>query len=309
MNFQEEVNKVKEGLKGAEQILVAINKTPSLDSVASSLALYLGLKKLGKKASVFCEDKIKVEFGNLIAVDRITDKLGGRNFVISLDYKEGSINKVSYNIEGDRFNLVIESRPGVPQLTPENVHYSYSDAAADLIFVVDAPTLSDLGRIYEEKREIFLQEKIVNIDHSEQNENFGRINLVVPQAASTSEIVTLLLRNLDIKIDQDIATNLLAGVTFGSNNFSSPKTNATTFEAAALCLRAGGKRVSFPQPVPKKKPPVFIKEEKKKEEKRPSFAASSAKPLVTPGKASEGKEEKAPPDWLKPKIYKGSTLL
>lgn len=296
MNFQDEVNKIKEALNNAREVLVVINKTPNLDSVASSLALYLGLKQLDKKTTVFCEDKIRVEFSNLIAIDKITDSLGGKNFVISLDYKEGSIDKVSYNIEGDKFNLVIESRPHAPQLTPENVHYSYSGAVADLIFVIDASTLSDLGKIYEEKRQLFSQEKIVNIDRSEQNENFGKINLVISQAASTAEIITLLLKSLAIRIDQDIATNLLAAIEFGSGNFASPKTNAATFEAAALCLRAGGKRLPSP-PTLKKKPVIFP--EKKRE---PAFAKASE------GK-EEKKEEKAPPDWLKPKIYKGSTLI
>lgn len=303
MNFQEEVDKIKDLLTAAQEVLVAINKTPNLDSVASSLALYLGLLKFGKKATVFCEDKIRVEFGNLIAVNKITNNLGGKNFVISLDYKEGAIDKVSYNIEGDKFNLVIDSRPGAPSLTPENVHYSYSGTVADLIFTVDASSLKDLGEIYGEKKELFPQAKIVNIDRQQENENYGKINLIVPQAASTSEIITLLLKSLEIKIDQDIATNLLAGITFGSNNFGSSKTNATTFEMAALCLRAGGKRFPLP-PTLKKKPVVFP--EKKKE---PSLAVPQVKPLATPGEASEGKEEKAPPDWLKPKIYKGSTLV
>lgn len=285
MNFEEEISKIKEALNNAEEVLVAINKTPTFDSVASSLSLYLGLKKLGKKPSVFCEDKIRVEFSNLIGVDKVNDDLGGKNFVISLDYKEGSIDKVSYNIEGDKFNLVITSKPGAPALSAENVHYSYSGLAADLIFTIDLPALSDLGKVYEKKKEFFSQEKIINIDRHQENGNFGKINLVVSQAASTAEIVALLLKRLGIKFDQDLATNLLAGIASGSNNFASSKTNATSFEMAALCLRAGGKRV-IPSPTKLEKESTILSE--RKEEKR---------------------EEKAPPDWLKPKIYKGSTLL
>lgn len=306
MNFQEQVNKIKDLLNNAQEVLVVINKIPTLDSIASSLALYLGLKKLEKKTTVFCEDKIRVEFSNLIGVDKITDELGGKNFVISLDYKESSINKVSYNIEGDKFNLVIESRPDAPQLASENVHYSYSGAVADLIFTIETSTPGDIGKIYEEKKELFIADKIINIGHQPENENFGKVNLVVSNAASTSEIIAFLLKNLDITFDQDLATNLLAGITYGSNNFGSPKTNAITFEMAALCLRAGGTKAFPSAPRVKKKPVVFPERqlkkeeemEEKKEEKKPSFA-----------KASEGKEEKAPPDWLKPKIYKGSTLL
>lgn len=293
MNFQEEVNKIKDLLASAQKVLVVINKTPNLDSVASALALYLGLLKLGKKVIVFCEDEIRVEFSNLIGVNKITSALGGKNFVISLDYKEGSIDKVSYNIEGDKFNLVIESQPDASQLTIDNVHYSYSGTATDLIFVIDSPSLKKLGEIYEKKKEIFAQEKIINISCRQGDEIFGKVNLVVSQAASTSEIISLLLKNLEIKLDQDIASNLLAGIVSGSNNFASSKTNATTFEAAALSLRAGGKK-TFPSSVKKPTPVVLQK-----------------KPIVfsEPKKPEEKKGGQAPPDWLKPKIYKGSTLL
>lgn len=326
MNFEEEIGKIKERLSGAQEVLVMINKNPNIDSVAAALALHLGLQKLGKKVFVFCEDKIKVEFGNLVAVNKITDSLGGKNFIISLDYKEGSIDKVSYNIENDKFNLVIESRPEAPQLTSENVHYSYSGATADLVFVIDASHPADLGKVYEEKKELFSEDKLINISRSQPDENFAKINLVVSQAASTSEIIAFFLEHLGVKPDQDMASNLLAGIEFGSNNFTSPSTNAVTFEMAALALRAGGKRISSPQAQPSKKVAFFpeekkeerkeerreekkeVKKEEKKEEKKPPIAPSFAK-ASEDKKGTEDKGEKAPPDWLKPKIYKGSTLL
>lgn len=304
MKFQEQVNQIRDLLAAASDVLVVFSKSPNLDSIAAGLAIFLGLKKQGKRVAIYSQDKIRVEFSNLVGVDKISDGLGGKNFVISLDYKEGAIDKVSYNIEGDKFNLVIESRPDGPQLSSDNVHYSYSGTVADLIFVIDAANLTDLGKIYEEKKDLFPREKIVNVGRDQTGEKFGKINLIIPQAASTAEIITLLLKGLGIKLDQDIATNLLAGIVFASKNFTSATTNATTFEAAALSLRAGGKKPFpaqptgqpqlQPQPQPQPQPiPVVIPGEKK----------------PSPTKLKEDKEEKAPPDWLKPKIYKGSTLL
>jgi len=298
MNFQEEVNKIRQSLTKAEDVLVALSQAPDLDAIASGLALYLGILKFGKKATIFCEDEIKVEFSNLIGINKITKVLGGRNFVISLDYKEGAIDKVSYNIENDKFNLVIQSRPGAPSLKADDVTYTYAGVAADLIFTINTFSLRNLGQIYEQKKDLFAQEKIINIDRQVENEKFGQINLVIPQAASTGEIITLLLRSLGIGIDKDIGTNLLLGITKATNNFSSPKTNATSFEAAALALRAGAKRI---QDLKAKKKDFPFKVKKQTEEKVP-FPSPVAK-------VEEGKEEKAPPEWLKPKIYKGSTLV
>lgn len=296
MNFQEEVIKIKRVVDSANHILVALKKTPSFDAVCSGLSLYLGLKKLGKEVSIFSEDKIRVEFSGLIGVDKISNDLGGKNFVISLDYQEGSIDKVSYNIEGDKFNLVVESKAGAPPLTAQNVHYSYSGARADLIFTINVAKLFDLGKTYQENPEFFSSEKIINIDCGDQNENFGKINLVIPQAACLTEIVALLLRGLNINLDQDIATNILAGVVTATNNFTLPKTNATTFEVAALALRAGGKKIALPPSDLKKKPTIILPKRQGKQDK------------VKVKKEVE-EREKAPPDWLKPKIYKSSTLI
>lgn len=293
MDFKEEIKKIRKAVNQSSQILVGLKKDPRFDSVASGLALYLGLTQLGKSITIFCPEKIKVELANLVGIDKITDKIGGRDFIISLDYQEGSIDKVSYNIKDDKFNLVIKARPGAPKLTAGNVHYSHAGEAAELVFLIDVLNLQDLGKIYEEKKEVFKQEKIINLSSRSGNSQNGRINLVIPQAASTSEIIALVLKSLGVKLNQDMATNLLAGVISASKNFTSPQTNATTFEVAASCLRAGAKKsTALVSKIDEKVTPSFAK-------------ASEGKPSVA--KTSEGKKEgKAPPDWLKPKIYKSS---
>ena len=65
----------------------------------------------------------------------------GKNLVISFPYQEGSIEKVSYNIENDKFNLVIEPRENYPVITPEMIKYSYGGGNTDLIITVGTSQL------------------------------------------------------------------------------------------------------------------------------------------------------------------------
>jgi len=82
---------------------------------------------------------------------------------------------------------------------------------------------------------------LVNIDHHPSNERYGKLNLVIPTASSTSEIVHSLLVQNGVTIDRDIATCLLAGICFDTSNFSNPATSAAVMKVGADLLRRGAK--------------------------------------------------------------------
>lgn len=263
------INEVGNLLNAAKEVLILTHQSPNQDNLGASLALFLSLSASGKKGTVACPTPLTVEFSNLIGIDKVSQTLTSKNFIISLDYVEGMIEKVSYNIADDKFNLVVEPRPGAPPFSPEKVHYSYSEGDFDLIFVLDSTNLEQLGKFYQDEKDLYSKMTTINIDYHPNNSQFAKINLVDPEASSTSEIVTFLLQKLGLSLMEDVATNLLAGITFATNNFSSPNVGAGTFEAAAVCLRAGGKRLGIVK--------------------------------------KEGGEAEAPADWLQPKIFKSSS--
>jgi len=298
MDLESDIAKVKDLLAGARDILVVTHERPTFDSIGSSLALALGLEGIGKKVTVACPDEMTVALSNFVGVNKVIRDFGKKNFVISLDYAEGSIDKVSYNIDGDKFNLVIEPRSGFPPFSADKVHYTYEAAKADLIFVVDTIHLGGVRELYEANKELFAGKQVVNIDRHPNNNRFGSINLLSTQSASSAELVAYVLAYLGIKLTADIATNLLNALYAATDNFQSPQVTAPAFELAGTCLRAGGKRftASTPpaQPEPVKspnlvKPPV---EEKKQ------IQQVETSPAAPP-----------PDDWLKPKIFKSSNLL
>lgn len=280
MNQKSDFSNLQRNLASAQMILIVVPLNPSLDKMAAALSLYLSLKGAGKTVTVVCHQQMTVEFSQLVGVDQVTDKLDRKGLVISFDYVKDSIEKVSYNVEGDKFNLVVQPKSGFPPLDTKSISYNYSGTDSELVFVIGAQKLEDLGGLYESEKNFYEKNQVINIDCHPQNTHFGKINIFNPQASSYSEMVTLILKNLNLPFDQDIATNLLIGLKSATDNFQSPSISADTFEVAAYCLRAGARRI----------------------ETKRSF---KEKGLL------EEKSETVPPssDWLTPKIYKGKSQV
>lgn len=301
MDYQTEVTKVKDLLTKAKDVLIVTHEKPTDDSIGSSLALSLGLVSLGKKVTVACPDAMTVGLASYVGVNKIISDLAAKkNFIISLDYIDGSIEKVSYNIEGDKFNLVIEPRQGFDSFSQDKVHYSYASANADLIFSVNTIHLGGLKKLYEGNKDLFAGKTIVNIDRHSNNAQYGMVNLVDVAASTTAEVVARLLSMLGVKLTVDIATNLLNAVYGGTANFTAANVSAGAFDVASVALKAGGKRFGVVAPSVEELPvqetvaPSVVQEEA-------GVGHVHAEGMMPP--------PQAPADWLQPKIFKSSNLL
>lgn len=295
---------ITKGVSGV--ILLPANATS--DAIASGTSLYLGLLKLGKNVSIVCSTPIKSDY---IGSDKIQSSLsvGGDNLVVSFPYSDGSIDKIDYHIQGDKFNLVIAPRSGYPKLNPDQVSYSYTGGTFDFIITIDAPNLNALGTIYAENQTQFQGKEIINIDRHLTNAFFGTANFVNKTSSSTSELILKLLSEGQIEIDKEIATNLYAGITSATNSFTSYSVNAETFETIAKLLKLGAaKKIqsqSQQKPFqPMTTQPVFSV-------KQPGIERQQIQNISTvESQESQSKEgAQNAQDWLKPNIFKGGGLV
>lgn len=363
-NTQSLNQETKRLFDSSKEVLIALSKNPSFDSVAAGLSLYLSLSASGKQATIVSSSPMIVEHNHLVGVDKVTNSLstGGKNLIVSFPYVEGSIEKVSYNVENETFNLVIEPREGYPSITPDKLNYSFGGGSFDTIVTVGVSNLADLDALYSQNQALFSEKPIINIDTNPANSRFGRTHFIEQNTATLSEVVLGILQSSGMRLDGDIATNLLAGITSGSNNFSSPKSNFTTFEAAAICMRSGARKIEAPvmsvqspnqaqqysfspgypaqnqygaqqppqqstfqpqrQPQPQRMPQQTYRQPQQpqtaqQQSMRPpvrqpiqqSPSVGQNQPQNQQFAGQQKKKQDAPPDWLKPKIYKGSTLL
>lgn len=239
--MNDQLQELKTKLGTAQTVLLSIPTNPSQDVVASALALYLSIKQSGKTVSIVASSSPVVRDSHLVGLDKISEDVGGSNLVITLDVPENIIDKVTSNTEGGHLNLIIAPAKGAAPLTAANVKFGYSGAAADLVMVIGAADLKDIGSLAEKELELFKTERIANI--SNQVGSFGAINITDP-SSSNSELVTALLKELSLPLDVDIANNLMQGIESATSGLSSPNMTADTFEALAILYRAGARRTA-----------------------------------------------------------------
>lgn len=89
----------------------------------------------------------------------------------------------------------------------------------------------------------------INIDHHQDNPEFGTINIVVSHAASTCEIVVSIADTLEWEITSDIATCLLTGVYTDTGGLLHSNTSAQVYRTVSRLLRAGAKQQSIVQAI------------------------------------------------------------
>src|SRR5206468_2093409 len=96
--------------------------------------------------------------------------------------------------------------------------------------------------VYSQNQSIFSGVHVVNIDNQPTNTSFGQTNIVDTGASSISEILTDIIPSLGLPQDQDIASNLLAGIFESTGSLVNEKVGPDTYVAVGNLLRAGGKK-------------------------------------------------------------------
>jgi nanoRNase/pAp phosphatase (c-di-AMP/oligoRNAs hydrolase) len=288
------LEKIKELLAQNVAIGIAVGKNPGVDEMAAALALYLSLSETGKKISVVCPTDTIVELSSLVGIDKVKKSFEGGekgDLTVTFPYKEGEIEKISYTLEEGKLNILVKAGENGLSFNEKDIEYKREGSAPGLVFVVGTPRISDLGTAFD--METLKDSKVINIDYKPENQGFGDIPLLGASASSVSELMANFLSSLNLKMDEDIASNLMAGIVAATDNFQSSSTSTLAFETAATLMKHGAVRKAkivlsdnevdaffSPKPEPKKE---MVREEKKIDENNP------------------------PDDWLAPKIYKGST--
>lgn len=289
-------------LKRTNSGAIVLPANPSIDAVAAATTFYLAISKMNKNIALICDSAVSFD---LMAVEKIKNEflVAGDNLVVSFPYSDGAIDKVDYNIQGNSFNLIVTPRQGYPKLDPNQVKFSYSGGNLDYIITIDAPSLNSLGQIYVNNQAQFQGKELINIDRHLTNTSFGTINYLNKTTSSVSELILALIQQLEIEIDRDMATNLYAGISAATNNFTSYSVTADTFEKIASLLRMGAIKKNI-----KKSFPSFVNQPKTMTQEFNNSEKIINKTLEAAEKETNP-EEGAPSDWLKPKIFKGGGLI
>lgn len=270
---------VKEIIDKAKSLLVVTKENPSIDALVSLISIYRQFKE-GKEVYLATRGPIPEAVKNLEGGEKISLEVAPRNLIISFDYVEGMIEKVSYNVEGNKFNLIISPKSGA--ISPEKVEYSYTGGKYDVIIVLDTQDLISLNTTLHLEQEELSEIPLINIDFHHENKNYGKLNLVDLEASSVSEVLINFFKQSKLEVKSEVADLLLYGLRSSTVNFTQ-KVSPQTFESAAWCLQVS--RVE-------------------KEEKGPSSLEK-----ISNEESEIESEEVKDESWLSPKIFRSSSSL
>ena len=233
-------------IKRSQKILLLSSSPPDGDSLGSALALYLFLKKYDpqKEITAVCADPVPDVYKFLPQDEVIKDEFNAsRDFIVTLESPKAEVKNIDYKIENNKVNIVITPRRG--QYTEKNVTFSHGETKYDLVVVLDAGDLEQLGDLYEDHIDFFFAVPVINLDHHASNTNFGQVNLVDITASSTTEILYAALKELDQGkglIDENIATALLAGVITDTGSFQNANTTPKALAISAELVNLGARQ-------------------------------------------------------------------
>lgn len=85
-----------------------------------------------------------------------------------------------------------------------------------VLITLDCGDLFRIGELYEHVDKF---DKIINIDHHISNKNFGDINIVKDDVSSTGEIIFDIIKENNLKIDNNIAADLYTSISSDTGSF------------------------------------------------------------------------------------------
>jgi bifunctional oligoribonuclease and PAP phosphatase NrnA len=162
------------------------------------------------------------------------------------------------NPDGDAFGSILSVKLALDRLGKDSVMYlsgelglpqEYSfmdlselrrdlppDAGERIVLALDCANASRSGLDSN-----FLERAplVIDVDHHHDNTRFGTINLVVPDASSTAEIVRDLLSELGIALTPEIAEPLYVALVTDTGRFQYPNTTPKALRLAAELVEAG----------------------------------------------------------------------
>ena len=80
---------------------------------------------------------------------------------------------------------------------------------------------------------------ILNVDHHHDNTQFGTVNLVVPEASCTAEVIWDLIKDLGAELTRPIAEALYVGLVTDTGKFMYENTGPAAHQMAAELIEAG----------------------------------------------------------------------
>jgi bifunctional oligoribonuclease and PAP phosphatase NrnA len=162
------------------------------------------------------------------------------------------------NPDGDALGSLLATKRALDQLGKDSLMYLYGDAPLpqeytfmeldDLTRVLPADAservlvaldCANERRLGPDPTILARSPLTIDVDHHHDNSRFGQINLIVPDASSTGEVLRDLFRELGVELTPEIAEPLYIALVTDTGRFQYSNTTAKALRLAAELVEAG----------------------------------------------------------------------
>jgi phosphoesterase RecJ-like protein len=190
-------------LRKEDGFLITTHINPDGDGLGSAIALSMSLQEFGKKTVLLCKDPVPHQYRFLPGHE------GFHTFDNAKDFENIIL------VDCNDIDRIIDRRQNTEDRTQKTEQNSLFSVLCSLFSVV--------------------------IDHHETEKEFGNIRWVETDSAATGLMIYHLIKELGIKITEDMAVNLYAAIAVDTGNFRYENTTSGVLRAASDLIEAGAK--------------------------------------------------------------------
>lgn len=227
---------VAQRIKDANNILVTVSRDPSVDELASALAMSLMLDKLNKSSTAVFSGKIPSAIDFLEPGKTFDTNVDGlRDFIIALD--KSKADRLRYKVEGDVVRVFIT--PYRTTISQDDLEFSQGDFNVELVLAFGVEKNDDLDAAIAAHGRILHDAAVVTVNAGSSG-SLGEINWSDESASSLSEMLVGLMESLQADLlDEPIASALLTGLVSATDRFRNEKTSPKVMTMSAQLMAAG----------------------------------------------------------------------
>ncbi len=234
---QADLQEVVAPIKEANNVLVTINSSPTVDQLASCIGLTLVLNKIGKHATAVFSGEVPSTLEFLKpeeTLEKNTDSL--RDFIIALD--KSKADKLRYKVEDDVVKIFIT--PYKTSISEEDLGFSQGDFNVDVVVALGVEEKKHLDEAILAHGRILHDATLISINTQNGGSHLGSINWSSKEASSLCEMVADIVQSLSgDALDKQNATALLTGIVAETDRYSNEKATPHTMSIAGALMSAG----------------------------------------------------------------------
>ena len=232
------IEQIKEKITGADNILVALSKNPSVDEMAAAIGLTMLLDNAGKHATAIYSGATPNALQFLKPEETFeSDTNSLQDFIIALN--KDKADHLRYKVEGDYVKVYIT--PYKTEISEKDLEFSHGDFNVDLVIAIDVKAPEELDAALSEYGRIMHDASAINITAGEAGK-FADLEWNDTKASSESEMMFNLVSEMpeiSEKMEAPMATAFLTGIVAATDRFSNEKTSPLTMEVASELMKKG----------------------------------------------------------------------